>query len=114
MAIPAKSTVRCETPRCRDYVERHGENYHSVFPNSYPPAHIPDSVAKCEQCGGHYNGQEWIHKCGKCGKEVAPGELVGLFVPHSCGDCQGKRIEEEKRKGHVCNNCRQVYALCCC
>lgn len=68
--------------------------------------------AVCERCGGVFKDDKWMMRCQTCGAEVS--ELHGLFVPHLCKPCLDKVVEEQKRKGHVCRMCRQVYALCCC
>jgi rRNA maturation protein Nop10 len=111
-----KSEIKCATERCAGYITKYGENYHRVF-NLFmeaPPAFLPDATAKCEQCGGYTNGQEWKHVCKKCGKDVEPGALFGFFVPHRCADCDRAVVAEQKAKGQICRQCGQVSAYCCC
>ena len=67
---------------------------------------------KCEHCGALEVDGKWTKKCQGCGKEVE--KLVGLFVPHNCEDCQKAVVEKERKAGHVCGFCHQVFANCCC
>ena len=103
----------CKTPRCMEYIEKYGSNYHYVYDNkNWMPE---EYIAKCDGCGGHLDKDlNWIHKCKTCGKTVNPGELVGLFVPHNCEDCQIKIIEEDKRTGNICRLCGSPRSVCCC
>jgi hypothetical protein len=52
--------------------------------------------------------------CEKCGKAVKNGELVGLFVPSLCAECEQKRADDDRRTGNVCGLCRQPRSRCCC
>ena len=104
----AKSEVRCETPRCVKEIEDHGERYHGVHEDVC-------GEIKCERCGGKQQPDgSWKHECAKCQKEVAPGKLVGLFVPHLCIECLDALRQDQIKKGHVCIMCRKPYADCCC
>lgn len=105
-----KSQYRCPTPRCVEDIAKGGERYHSVYDGRTKD----DYVAKCERCGGKFDGAVWQHKCGACGKQVEPGGLVGLFVPHSCPDCHHKAVEAEVARGAVCSQCHQAFSNCCC
>jgi hypothetical protein len=116
------SMIKCKTPRCIQNIKKYGERYHRVhnipegeagkgrrFWNS-----LPKSVAYCEACGAYTDGLIWKSECSQCKKEVKAGELVGLFVPHSCKDCMEITREKQRKAGQVCRMCRQVYADCCC
>lgn len=115
-----RSPFRCITPECVDSISKYGENYHGVCPLAafgevLPPAFFPEAVAKCQRCGGYTDGKgNWKHVCAKCGKEVAPGELRGFFVPHRCTECDAKVVAADKAAGRVCSRCRQVLSYCCC
>jgi hypothetical protein len=101
-----KSETRCATAKCIKAIQQYGEHYHSVYPR--------DEGCQCERCGGKFDGTAWLHKCKQCGTEVEPGELTGLFVPHSCKACMEKVVEQQTRAGKVCGRCKTVFAFCCC
>jgi hypothetical protein len=101
-----KSAVRCETLRCIDDIAKYGPQYHAVYDRAEGQC--------CERCGGKFNGTAWRHTCKHCKTEVQPGELVGLFVPHSCEACHEKVIADQVKRGAVCGGCKRAFALCCC
>ena len=69
----------------------------------------------CERCGGVCCvDDQWKYVCKKCKKEVEPGKLVGLFVPHLCVNCETKIASSEKASGNICIMCRQPRSRCCC
>ena len=106
-----KSKIRCATPSCIKAIKEHGEDYHRV----YEPRFLSDDYeAKCERCGGIFKDSKWQHICSYCGKEVEPGELRGLFVPHGCADCIKEIAEAERKSGQVCRMCGKVYSQCYC
>ena len=112
-----KSEIKCTTQRCRDSIAKYGERYHRVYDRGDDrgkPSFMPDAIAQCEGCGGYTNGTTWKHTCQKCGKDVDPGQLTGLFVPHLCHDCERTIAEKEKTSGNVCLMCRQPRSRCCC
>lgn len=110
-----KSNIRCETPKCINTIKKHGEQYHRVYDTYvHTPDFMPDAIARCENCGGYTNGIIWKHVCNTCGKEVEPGKLVGLFVPHLCQECLNEAIERDMQSGNVCTVCHQPRSLCCC
>lgn len=106
---------RCETPRCMESIEKYGEQYHMVY-DRMNSTWVPEGlIAKCSRCGGVMREEGvWEHKCKKCGKDVEPGELIGLFVPHVCHVCENKVVETEIKIGNVCRMCRQPWSRCCC
>ena len=75
---------------------------------------MPTATAHCESCGGYTDGITWKHVCQKCNKEVQPGELCGLFVPHLCKECEQAKADSDRRSGNVCRICRQPRSRCCC
>lgn len=104
----AKSSILCATPRCIGDIEKYGDHYHSV--------HDRADHAQCEWCGGKTEdgGQTWAHDCVKCGVSVAPGDLLGLFVPHRCKECDAKIIAKDRAEGRMCRRCGTVFSYCCC
>lgn len=109
MGYAGKIELRCETPSCKTNIERYGERYHRVQAISGE-----DHAAKCEMCGGKFRNGKWEHKCEKCGKEVEPGGLCGLFVPYMCRECAAKLASDERTRGAVCRRCGLPYSQCCC
>lgn len=112
-----KSDIRCK--HCASLIEKDGETYHRVYPlTSFgikeAPDYMPNAIARCEQCGGFTDGENWAYHCVTCKKDVKPGELTGLFVPHNCHDCQQAVLEKQRKSGQVCGRCRQPFANCCC
>lgn len=107
---------KCITDRCRQNLEKYGEVYDRVGILKFeePPEFMPDAIAKCQFCGGYTNGTIWVHVCFACNKEMQPGELVGLFVPHLCPDCERSAAEKQITNREVCGICRQPYIRCCC
>ncbi len=105
-----KSKVRCATPRCIELIANYGESYHRV----YDEQNASTVIAKCEGCGGKFNGDIWLHVCQKCKVDVNPGELTGLFVPHLCRLCEQKVANNEIACGSVCRMCHKPYSRCCC
>jgi hypothetical protein len=114
----AKSEIRCRTPRCVERVRERGENCHDVYERTdagYPPNHyLPGTVAECGHCGGHTDGVQWRHRCRRCGTDVEPGFLTGLFVPSRCVDCQKAMEEEDRSANRRCRGCRALSINCCC
>jgi len=76
--------------------------------------HIPGSIARCECCGAYWTGSEWIYRCLTCKKDVRPDELYGMWVKHSCKECEDKDIADQKARGAVCRTCRRVFSYCYC
>ena len=109
-----KSNIECITPSCVNAVKKYGEQYHRVCETYLEKDKNDGFIALCQNCGGLFDGKVWKHECRHCHKELHAGELTGLFVPHSCKTCNEKTVAEQKRAGHVCRRCRQVYAWCCC
>lgn len=114
-----KSDIRCQNQSCKDSIAAWGENHHGVHVVDYDVPHLKNVttnkiIAMCERCGGHFDGENWFYVCKSCGKQVEPGNLMGLFVPHRCQDCDTKLVEEQKRNGDYCHNCKSVIAYCCC
>ena len=108
------SNIRCPTPRCVNTIEKYGEQYHRVHDQSSVPDHLSGTIARCEGCGGYWDGEKWIHKCWTCKTDVTPGGLTGLFVPHVCTDCNKKVVDDERARGAICRRCNQVDSWCCC
>lgn len=77
-----------------------------------------NGMVRCDKCGGRRNfalGQHtWTWTCGQCGKEVKPGRLVGLFVPHLCEKCEAKTAKQEVKEGMVCRVCFKPTCRCRC
>ena len=113
-----KSEISCITPRCKESISKYGEQYHAVYSvfifGGHPPTFMPDAIAHCEHCGGYTNGMDWKHVCEKCGKDIAPGKLTGLFVPHLCQACEQAIADRDKASGNVCLKCHVVRSRCCC
>lgn len=108
------SNIRCPTARCVKNIETYGERYHWVYDQTSPPPHLSVAIARCEGCGGYWDGDKWIHKCTTCGADVEPGKLTGLFVPHVCADCNKKAVDAQRARGAICRRCNQVMSWCCC
>jgi len=106
-----KATDReCETPSCSIFREKYKcKTVYEVTSEVHP-----DAKFACEKCGAYSDGEKWVSSCNNCGKEVEHGKLVGIFVPHVCGACMEKTVEEERAAGRVCRACGQVFSLCCC
>jgi hypothetical protein len=105
-----KSSVLCVTPRCVEVIAKYGAHYHSVYDRDGT-----DGVThQCEHCGAKSINGAWESRCTHCGKLVEPSKLVGLFVPHSCPECQEKRRQQEIAAGRICRRCQQPYLDCCC
>lgn len=113
-----KSEIRCPTPRCAQAFAADSQRGHRVYvrqPEHSPePRYLPGTVAECEGCGGHTDGQVWRHRCCKCSQDVAPGLLTGLFVPHSCRPCHAALEADQRAKGQICSGCRKPSCWCCC
>ena len=77
--------------------KEYGENYHDVYDR--------EGHSFCQRCGGEYRNGKWTHQCKACKKIVNPGELTGLFVPHSCPECHKKQIESDIKNGNACRMC---------
>lgn len=80
----------------------------------HKPSFMSDARYQCVKCGSYTNGKEWKSVCTICNVDVPEGKLVGLFVPHRCGDCNERIIKEEQEKGKVCRMCNKVYSRCYC
>lgn len=107
--------VCCPTPCCR---ERFGDNpADHTFMNynryGFLPGR-PDLHALCDHCGGHTDGVVSVHDCRDCGKSVAPGELVGLFIPSRCKECQQLAVDKQRASGDICGICQSPRLECCC
>lgn len=76
--------------------------------------HVPGSIARCGHCGAYWTGKVWVYRCLKCKKDVLPNTLKGMWVPHSCKECEDKDIAEQKARGAVCTTCRNVFSYCYC
>jgi hypothetical protein len=100
---------RCEYKVCQDYIKKYGETYHRVY-----DLNSSDRFAICEGCGGILTKDGWKYTCDVCKKEVEPGKLVGLFVPHLCEDCDRKETEKNVRTGNVCLICGSPRNHCTC
>lgn len=107
--MPTKSQVRCKTPHCIADIQRCGEHYHSVYDKTRD-----DCEQLCDRCGGKHTAGIWTHRCKQCGTDVAPGELVGLFVPHSCKKCLDTTRAEQIAKGQRCHGCGKPDCDCYC
>lgn len=107
-----KSARRCATPRCVADIAKWGEHYHDVYP-AYA-GRVEGATDLCQRCGGMFDGATWRHVCAKCGTEVEPGALVGLFVPHMCQPCMGALVTEQEATGDICRACGKANALCYC
>lgn len=114
-----KSSIRCVTEECAASLAKYGEHYHAVYDldptdenGRYPNT---GAIAFCERCGGYtVDGKAWIHRCKKCGVDVAPRALTGLFVPHLCSACEQAAANAEIARGAVCRRCHQPNNRCCC
>ena len=97
-----------QCPFCIEY-----EREHNLEGKVYP-AYLEQYHAHphCTRCGAFFVDGEWFKECVTCGERV--DRLHGLFVPHNCEECQRKAVEDQRRRGLVCPNCRQVYIECCC
>ena len=98
-------TLQCNTPECSSRIFPWGREPHNYIKHA---RHV------CESCGGVYDGETWQHVCAHCGRNVQPGELTGLFVPHNCVECERKITEQNIRNGNICGLCRQPRNKCCC
>jgi DNA-directed RNA polymerase subunit RPC12/RpoP len=98
------SKVRC--PHCAPFVAKWGEHCHRVYDRP--------GGALCEQCGGVQVGGQWQYVCQTCKRELEPGGLRGLFVPHLCADCDAKETEHDRKRGAICRRCHETYNHCCC
>lgn len=99
-----RNDLQCPLPRCQEW----GKTYNrgTVYEQS--------GEIRCEGCGAVYRDGKWLSVCSTCNKDVPQGELVGLFVPHNCKDCQTVLVAKQREAGQVCRMCRQVWAQCCC
>lgn len=104
-----KSNIRCETPSCINAIQKYGEIYHRVYSHTTNGAD-----ACCEQCGAVHYPDGWKSVCEKCKRDVLPGELVGLFVPHLCKECEKAVADEDVKRGNICGMCREPRSRCCC
>jgi len=102
---PKRSRRNCPTPICKEAVANN-KNYKRVY--------ISNGVTRCDYCGGVYKDGKWEHKCSRCGKEVKPGELCGLFVPHLCNECEEAVAREGIASGDVCGMCGKPRSRCYC
>ena len=105
-----KSSVRCETPRCIETIAKYGENYHMVYVREFEGRPSDE----CEYCGSARRDGKWASRCRQCGADVPAGQLVGLFVPHSCSACLEKERSAQIQRGAVCRGCKQAFCDCCC
>jgi hypothetical protein len=111
-----KSAVRCTTPSCVITIAKYGGQYHMVsdITPAQAPKFMPDAKQSCGYCGGYFNGTTWKHACMKCGVDVEPGTLVGLFVPHQCTSCKEKERAHDIATGNICGLCRKPRSECVC
>ena len=113
-----KTDIACPTPRCVERVKNFGNGHSRVYKladASEAPKFMPEAIARCEGCGGYTDEKgNWKHNCARCGKEVAPGKLTGLFVPHHCSECMTEVRNAEIAAGHICRFCGKPYCDCCC
>jgi hypothetical protein len=93
--------TECPTPSCVEMAEKYGGRVTDTQYHKNPT---------CECCGGQRVDSQWKHTCKKCGKNVEPGQLGGLFVPHLCPDCLAHRRATDVK----CSRCRQPDIDCCC
>lgn len=103
--------LSCKTPGCMT----RRPDVHPVYRPVPHALSLANIVAECCHCGGRIaaNGDQF-HVCSVCEREVAPGELRGFFVPSRCADCDLELVEKQRKAGHVCRMCGQVFAYCCC
>jgi len=94
---------KCTTPYCveqgHDWVEK---------------SSTKGMLFVCRGCGGEWDGKVWTHTCRTCGKSVKPGELVRLFIPWQCSECDKALSEKNRKSGNVCRLCKQPRNHCCC
>ena len=116
MIVSNKSAILCATPLCAEYRQKYDQ--HRVYDRnteSYlPKGWLADTVAWCEQCGGHTDGKTWRHVCKSCGAEVEPGKLQGLFVPSRCPACQQSAEDDDRKNNRRCRMCNALSINCCC
>lgn len=60
-----------------------------------------------------------ITRCTSCGVRMQDEHIAGrpLFAGVNCTECWQehlKKLEDERRGGHVCRRCREPYSNCCC
>lgn len=107
--------VCCPTPRC---IERFGHDpADHIFMEYNKFGFVPGRPglhALCVHCGGYTDGEVSVHDCRSCGKSVAPGELVGLFVPSRCKECQKSAVDKQRASGDICRMCQSPRLECCC
>lgn len=100
--------ISCPTPACAEQIAKYGDGYRRVVDR-------PGGAALCEGCGGAMTPDGvWHHVCQKCGREVEPGTLAGLFVPHVCSACWKARVDADRLRGNFCLKCGATRSECCC
>lgn len=60
-----------------------------------------------------------MFRCTFCGKVFKESECAGhpLFAGKVCGECWKihlEKLDDERKRGHVCSLCGQPYSNCCC
>lgn len=103
----------CPAQRCIDLHKKYPKGGH-IHVGGVHPVNYDGKIARCESCGSYFDGKSWTCKCATCGKDVAPGELNGLFVPRHCHECDAKKTADQKARGLVCSTCRNVISYCYC
>ena len=96
-----KSEIKCTNKDCIKHAEKYGSRVYEH-----------NGVVRCERCGGVYNGEQFILKCKKCGKET--DKLYGLFVPHNCRECQDEARKIAEESNDRCFVCGALRMDCCC
>lgn len=106
----------CSNPRCVELWKKYPPGNHiavgQVIAESWKE--IPCSTARCYSCGGYYVDGKWVYKCLTCKKDMPPDSLHGMWVRHSCKECEDKRIADEKAQGWICKTCGNVHSYCYC
>lgn len=107
MSEEKEKLPECPAAYClQGQVARYGQR---VFRSSYH-----GNKPTCQWCGGVWDGERWVHQCHACKKPLEAGQLVGLFVPHQCRDCEKKIADAERAAGNVCLMCNKPRSRCYC
>lgn len=102
-----KAGDQCQTQKCLDHLESYPGSDFCIY-------HERGDHLLCSGCGGKFINGKIKHTCRECGKEVEPGKLYGLFVPHKCKECQTRREEADIRSNNRCLKCGVIRINCCC
>lgn len=113
---PKAALPDCPNPKCIADHKKWPPGNHIHVPEIHEcrASHIPGSFARCGNCGGYWDGQKWTHRCMRCLKDVGQNELHGMWVRHSCKECEDKDIAEQRARDAVCRTCRNVFSYCYC